>query len=341
MIAIPLLSGDVSSAPCHSEHPLLVDKETRYEFVVEQACHGQRLDQFLMLHGPTVEGDFSRAMFQDLIARKLVLVDGQPKKSHYRLRVMEVVRLVVPPPIPSVLTPEPMDLAILYEDDHILVLCKPPGLVVHPACGNLTGTLVHGLLAHCDDLSGINGQVRPGIVHRLDKDTSGVMVVAKNDLAHHCLAEQFKNKTAKKVYHALLDGVPATVSGQVDKPIGRHPINRKKMAVLVDRGRRAMTKWELLTVFGRRFSLVEIVIETGRTHQIRVHMASIGLPVVGDLVYGAKKESHKALDVHRQCLHASRLSLFHPLTHERLTFSADLPEDMASVLKQLRAEELP
>jgi len=340
MIAPPP-SGDVSSPVFPCQNSLLVGQEVCYDFVVKQVSHGQRLDQFLTMNGPGVVGDFSRAMFQDLIARRLVLVDGQPKKSHYRLRAMEVVHLIVPPPIPSALTPEPMDLAILYEDDHILVLCKPPGLVVHPACGNLTGTLVHGLLSHCDDLSGINGQVRPGIVHRLDKDTSGVMVVAKNDLAHHCLAEQFKNKTAKKVYHALLDGVPPTATGQVNTPIGRHPVNRKKMAVLVDRGRQAMTRWEVLATFGKRFSLVEIVIETGRTHQIRVHMASIGLPVAGDLVYGTKKESHKALGIHRQCLHASRLSLFHPLTGERLTFSADLPEDMASVLNQLRLEEIP
>jgi len=302
-----------------------------------ETSHGQRLDQFLALNGPILVGDFSRGMFQDLVARKLVLVDGQPRKNNYRVRGQEIVQIYVPPPSLSELVPEPIDFPILYEDEHIIVLCKPPGLVVHPACGNLTGTLVHGLLHHCADLSGINGQVRPGIVHRLDKDTSGVMVVAKNDCAHHCLADQFKHKTAKKVYHAILDGVPSMECGQVSTPIGRHPVNRKKMAVLVDRGREAMTKWKLLAGFGRLYSLVEIMIETGRTHQIRVHMASIGLPVAGDPVYGKKNDRNKDYGIRRQCLHASSLSFLHPATKEMVKFSADLPEDMATVLEQLQA----
>ena len=307
-----------------------------FEIAVMQTSHGQRLDQFLAQYGPELVGDLSRGMFQNLIVRKLVLVDGQPRKSNYRVRAQEIVQIHVPPPVPSELVPEPIDFAILHEDEHILVLCKPPGLVVHPACGNLTGTLVHGLLYHCADLSGINGQVRPGIVHRLDKDTSGVMVVAKNDMAHHCLADQFKNKTAKKVYHAILDGVPPTGCGQVCAPIGRHPVNRKKMAVRVDRGREAMTKWKLLTSFGRSFSLVEVNIETGRTHQIRVHMASIGFPVAGDLTYGKKNERYGELGIIRQCLHASNLSFLHPATMEQVSFSADMPEDMATVLERLR-----
>jgi 23S rRNA pseudouridine1911/1915/1917 synthase len=302
-----------------------------------KTSHGQRLDQFLALNGPALVGDLSRGMFQDLIVRKLVLVDGQPRKNNYRVRQQECIQIYVPPPVPSELVAERIDFSVLYEDQHILVLCKPPGLVVHPACGNMKGTLVHGLLYHCADLSGINGQVRPGIVHRLDKDTSGVMVVAKNDLAHHCLADQFKNKTAKKVYHAILDGVPSAEYGQVCTPIGRHPVNRKKMAVLVDRGREAKTKWKLLTAFGRLFSLVEINIETGRTHQIRVHMASIGLPVAGDAVYGKKNDRHKEFSISRQCLHASSLSFLHPATNEPVSFSANLPGDMAVVLDQLRA----
>ena len=308
-----------------------------FKIAVMQTSHGQRLDQFLALNGPTLVGDFSRAMFQDLVARKLVLVDGQPRKNNYRLRAQEIVMIHVPPPAPSALVPEPIEFTILYEDEHVLVLCKPAGLVVHPACGNLTGTLVHGLLYHCVDLSGINGQVRPGIVHRLDKDTSGVMVVAKNDLAHHCLSEQFKNKTARKVYHAILDGIPSVGYGQVATPIGRHPVNRKKMAVLVNSGREAMTKWKLLTAFGQLFSLVEINIETGRTHQIRVHMASIGLPVAGDPVYGKKNDRNRDYGIRRQCLHASSLSFSHPATKEMVSFSAALPEDMMTVLEQLRA----
>lgn len=309
-----------------------------FEIEVMKSSQGQRLDQFLALNGPELVGDFSRGMFQDLIARKLVLVNGLPRKNNYRLRAQEIVEIHFPPPSPSQLVPEPIDFPILHEDEHILVLSKPPGLVVHPACGNLTGTLVHGLLHHCTDLSGINGQIRPGIVHRLDKDTSGVMVVAKNDLAHHCLADQFKNKTASKVYLAILDGVPQAPSGQVSTPIGRHPVNRKKMAVLVGRGREAMTKWRLAETFGRLFSLAEINIETGRTHQIRVHMASIGWPVAGDSVYGKKNDRYEAYGIHRQCLHASTLSFLHPANQERVSFSAPLPEDMAAVLAKLRAE---
>ncbi|MDD5758426.1 MAG: RluA family pseudouridine synthase [Desulfobulbaceae bacterium] len=314
------------------------DEAQCFEIVVAKVSHGLRLDQFLVCNASLPEGDFSRGMFQDLIARNLVLVDGQPKKSNYRVRESQRVQVCVPPPVPSELIPEPIDLTIIHEDSHLLVLSKPPGLVVHPACGNMTGTLVHGLLHHCSDLSGINGQVRPGIVHRLDKDTSGVMVVAKNDLAHHCLAEQFKNKTAKKIYHAILDGVPSTEQGQVCAPIGRHPVNRKKMAVVAERGRYALTQWKLLTSFGRSFSLVEISIETGRTHQIRVHMASIGLPVAGDLVYGKKKDRHAQLGIERQCLHASRLSFVHPATEERVSFSAAFPADMTAVLELLQQE---
>lgn len=307
-----------------------------FEVTVKKTSHGQRLDQFLVQNGP-MTGDFSRARLQDLITHKRVLVDGVARKSNYRVRAQEVVNICVPASIPSELVPEAIDFTVLHEDAHILVLCKPPGLVVHPACGNLTGTLVHGLLHHCSDLSGINGQVRPGIVHRLDKDTSGVMVVAKNDLAHHCLADQFKNKTAQKIYHAILDGVPHKSCTLICTPIGRHPVNRKKMAVL-NRGRDAITRWKLVEAFGRLFSLVEVEIETGRTHQIRVHMASIGFPVAGDPVYGKKNDCNQTLGISRQCLHASSLSFVHPATKERVTFSADLPTDMSLVLERLRFE---
>lgn len=305
-----------------------------------ETSHGQRLDQFLARHGEGM-GDLSRGMFQELIVQKLVLVDGVARKNNYRVRARETVSIVVPPPTPSLLVPEPIDFTIIHEDDHILVLCKPPGLVVHPACGNLTGTLVHGLLHHCTDLSGINGQVRPGIVHRLDKDTSGVMVIAKNDLAHHSLAGQFKDKTARKTYHAILDGVPSATEGRICTTIGRHPVNRKKMAARVLHGKDAITNWKLLTVFDQAFSWAEIDIETGRTHQIRVHMASLGVPVAGDQVYGKNNKQYQALGVKRQCLHASRLSFFHPETRERVTFTADLPLDMQGVLERLSTEFTP
>ncbi len=305
-----------------------------------EMSHGQRLDQYLAQHGGAM-GDLSRGMFQELIVQQRVLVDGVARKSNYRVRAHETITVVVPPPVPLQLVPEPVDFTIIHEDDHILVLCKPPGLVVHPACGNLTGTLVHGLLHHCTDLSGINGQVRPGIVHRLDKDTSGVMVVAKNDLAHHSLAGQFKDKTASKTYHAILDGVPSATEGRICTTIGRHPVNRKKMAARVAHGKEAITNWKLLTAFDRAFSLVEVAIETGRTHQIRVHMALIGVPVAGDQVYGKSNKQYQGLGVIRQCLHASRLSFFHPATGERVTFTADLAADMQGVLERLRSGFTP
>jgi len=305
------------------------------ELTVLEISQGQRLDQYLVQHGGAL-GDFSRGMFQELIAKQRVLVDGKVRKNDYRVRAREIIAIVVPPPVPSELIPEPIDFTIIHEDEHILVLCKPPGLVVHPACGNLTGTLVHGLLHHCADLSGINGQVRPGIVHRLDKDTSGVMVVAKNDLAHHSLAGQFKDKRARKTYHAILDGMPSGRGGRICTSIGRHPVNRKKMAILQGRGKEAVTNWQLLTDFTRAFSWVEIEIETGRTHQIRVHMASLGVPVAGDQVYGRSNPRYQALGIRRQCLHASRLSFLHPATGELVTFAADLPADMQQVLQRLR-----
>jgi 23S rRNA pseudouridine1911/1915/1917 synthase len=307
-----------------------------FEVEVMGKFHGQRLDQFLAQH-VEVEGDLSRGMFQDLVAKQRILVDGMARKNNYRVRAHQIIRISVPPPVPSELVPESIDFPILYEDEHILVLCKPPGLVVHPACGNLTGTLVHGLLHHCSDLSGINGHVRPGIVHRLDKDTSGVMVVAKNDLAHHSLAEQFKNKSAHKTYHAILNGVPSSDGGRICTQMGRHPVNRKKMAVLARDGKEAITNWKLLARFGHAFSFVEVDIETGRTHQIRVHMAFIGVPVAGDLVYGKNNQQYQALGVRRQCLHASTLSFLHPATGERVTFTGDLPSDIQGVLERLEA----
>lgn len=308
------------------------------ELTVLEANHGQRLDQFLAQHAPELPGDFSRAMLQELIVHNKVLVNGLTKKNNYRVRHQDSIQIFIPAPIPSQLVPEPIDFTLIHEDEYILVLSKPPGIVVHPACGNLTGTLVHGLLHHCTGLSGINGQVRPGIVHRLDKDTSGVMVVAKNDEAHHSLANQFKNKTARKIYHALLDGFPPASKGKICSQIGRHRINRKKMAVVADsQGRSAVTNWKVLTHFEHNLLWAEIGIETGRTHQIRVHMASIGLPVAGDLVYGKKKSIYQQLGIKRQCLHASQLSFRHPLTDEQVTYIAELPPDLSAVLNILQA----
>lgn len=313
--------------------------ETLVELTVFETNHGQRLDQFLSQNTSVVPGDFSRAMFQELIVQQKVLVNGLARKNNYRVRTHECIQIFIPAPTPSVLVPEPVDFTLIHEDDYILVLSKPPGLVVHPACGNLTGTLVHGLLHHCTGrLSGINGQIRPGIVHRLDKDTSGVMVVAKNDTAHHSLSSQFKNKTAQKTYVALLDGVPSERGGQICSSIGRHSVNRKKMAVISgSRGKTAITNWKVITHYKHNLFWAEIGIETGRTHQIRVHMASIGLPVAGDAVYGKKKPIYQQLGITRQCLHASKLSFCHPATGKQVTYTAELPPDLSDILAMLQA----
>lgn len=309
------------------------------ELTVFEANHGQRLDQYLSQHASSMPGDFSRAMFQELVSQQRVLVNGLARKNNYRVRANEFIQVFVPSPTPSELVPEPVDFTLIHEDDSILVLSKPPGVVVHPACGNLTGTLVHGLLYHCTGLSGINGQIRPGIVHRLDKDTSGVMVVAKNDEAHHSLSKQFKNKTARKTYHALLDGLPPSKGGQVYSSIGRHPVNRKKMAVVSGpRGKVAITNWQVAHQFEHNLLWAEIGIETGRTHQIRVHMASIGLPVAGDSVYGKKNPIYLTLGIKRQCLHASKLSFCHPASGEQVTYLADLPTDLSKILSQLKLD---
>ncbi|MBA3016017.1 MAG: RluA family pseudouridine synthase [Proteobacteria bacterium] len=314
-----------------------IPAEHLVEITVLESNHGQRLDQFLAQHAALFSGDFSRAMFQELIVKKKVLVNDLVRKNNYRVRTHELIQVSVPAPIPSELVPEPVEFTLVYEDDYILVLSKPPGIVVHPACGNLTGTLVHGLLHHCTGLSGINGQIRPGIVHRLDKDTSGVMVVAKNDEAHHSLSSQFKNKTAKKTYYALLDGVPSGKEGKICSSIGRHPVNRKKMAVVAEtRGKAAVTNWKVMTRFDHNLLWAEIGIETGRTHQIRVHMASIGLPVAGDAVYGKKNDKYNDLGIKRQCLHASRLSFSHPATNQQVTYVAELSPDLAGVLELLQ-----
>ena len=219
------------------------------------------------------------------------------------------------------------------------MLSKPPGVVVHPACGHQSGTLVHGLLFHCDNLSGISGEERPGIVHRLDKDTSGAMVVAKNDLAHHGLIEQFKARTIKKQYRAILSGHLATLSGRIDSPIGRHSIHRKKMAVRPQNGREAVTTWKIKTTYTAPFTFVELGLETGRTHQIRVHMASLGYPVAGDSLYGKPTPLDKELGIIRQCLHSYSLSFTHPRNGTHIKCIAPLWPDIQAVIDNLTAGE--
>lgn len=300
-------------------------------FTVERG--GQRLDLYLASQLDS-EG-LTRSRIQQCIRGGTVLVNGSAQKAKYLLQSGDTVSVAIPPQAHSELVAEPVSFVALHEDEDLIVLVKPPGVVVHPAAGHSSATLVHGLLYHCGGLSGINGELRPGIVHRLDKDTSGVMVVAKTDFAHQALAAQFKGRAVKKVYQALVDGRPIGQSGRIDLPIGRHPVHRKKMAIRED-GREAVTNWRLLERFSQGLTLLELGLETGRTHQIRVHMASLSCPVVGDSVYGRKNSLYPELGITRQYLHAYSLAFSHPRTGENLQFTAPLWPDMLCTLELLR-----
>ncbi len=319
-------------------NPSLAEKigqKERIDLVVDQENAGRRLDHFLSQANLEKIGTFSRSMFKGLITRGEVFVNGKNAKASLRPKVNDKITLFIPSPEPLDLIPEKVFFEIIFEDSDIIVISKPPNLVVHPACGHQSGTLVHGLLYHCKDLGGINGTIRPGIIHRLDKDTSGLMVVAKNDYALGEIVQQFKAKTVRKIYLAIVHGVPRMREGTIYGNIGRHPVNRKKMAVLAHGGRESVTHWRLIEEF-KGFSLIELQLETGRTHQIRVHLTSIGIPVAGDEVYGKKKIADQSLGIQRQCLHAAKLSFVHPRTGVKLDFSAPLWPDMENSLKVLR-----
>lgn len=298
------------------------------EFAADRG--GERLDVFLA----RIDGTLSRSRIQRLIAEGHVIVDGKTPKASQRLSVGETVAVELPEPESSDILPEALPLDILYEDEDVIVVNKARGMVVHPAAGVSYGTLVNALLAHCKDLSGINGALRPGIVHRLDKDTSGVMIAAKNDAAHRSLAEQIQEKTAKRVYLAILTGNIAEAEGVIHGAIGRNPKDRQKMAVVRENGKDATTKFRVLERFGD-YTLVECRLLTGRTHQIRVHMAYIGHPVVGDPKYGTKK---CPFSIEGQALHSKTLMFTHPRTNKRMEFEAPLPEDMQMILDELRGK---
>lgn len=310
-------------------------KETR-SFVVTEELSGTRLDRFL----ETLLKGFTRSRIKVLIEEGWVKIQGEKaKKGGQKVRAGSVVEVTIPPLKTLELVPLEMELDILCEDEHLLVLDKPAGLVVHPAPGHDNDTLVNALLAHCKNLKGIGGTERPGIVHRLDKDTSGLLVVAKDEETHRGLVEQFKQREVEKVYLALIFGTPYPTRGTITAPIGRHPIHRKKMAV-VEKGLEALTRYRVLAS-GKGISLIEAKIETGRTHQIRVHMHHIGHPVVGDPVYKGKpprdlspslKETIKALG--RQALHHHRMRFTHPITGKEMSFVSPLPEDMLSILEE-------
>lgn len=244
-----------------------------------------RIDKYL---SNVIEGK-SRSFIQGLIDSNSIFVNEKQVKSNYKLKKEDEILVIMREPIELDVKPENIELNIVYEDKDLIVLNKPQGVVVHPAPGNYSGTLVNGLLYHCKDLSGINGVIRPGIVHRIDKDTSGILVIAKNDEAHNILAKQFKEHSIKREYYALVEGKFNKIEGKIDKPIGRNKKDRLKMAIVED-GKRAVTHYEVLEQYNNNTSLVKCVLETGRTHQIRVHMASIGHPLVGDPLYGLKKQ---------------------------------------------------
>lgn len=274
----------------------------------------------------------SRSFVQNLIEEGQVLVNGAIKKSNYKIRLGDQVTVELPPPKELQVEAEDILLEIVYEDEDLLVVNKPQGMVVHPAPGAWTGTMVNALLYHCRNLSGINGVLRPGIVHRIDKDTSGLLVVAKNDLAHHGLAEQIKAHSMARHYLAIVHGVLFEPSGTVDAPIGRDPQDRKKMAVVFQNSKPAVTHYEVLERF-KDFTSVKARLETGRTHQIRVHMNYLKHPVLGDPLYGPKRNP---FDLNGQMLHAERLGFNHPRTGEYLEFSVAPSELFLRVLEQIR-----
>ena len=289
---------------------------------------GMRIDKYL---SNNIEGK-SRSFIQGLIDSDSVIVNNKNIKSNYKLKENDIIEVVMPEPIELDVKPENIELNIIYEDKDIIVLNKPQGVVVHPAPGNYSGTLVNGLLYHCNDLSGINGVIRPGIVHRIDKDTSGILVIAKNDEAHNVLAQQFKEHSIKREYYALVEGKFNNLEGTIDKPLGRNKKDRLKMAIVED-GKRAVTHYKVLEQYNNNTSLVKCILETGRTHQIRVHMSSIGHPLVGDPLYGSKKQKFK---LSGQVLHAKTLGFIHPTSKEYMEFDSELPEYYLDLLNLLR-----
>lgn len=305
-------------------------------FEVTEELSGKRVDIVLSYF----LSELTRSQIKKLIDDKNVLVKGKPIKPSKKFDQGEIIHITLPEPESIDAAPENISLNILYEDSSIVVVNKPPAMVVHPGAGVTSGTLVNALLYKCDDLSGIGGKIRPGIVHRLDKDTSGVMVVAKNDQSHNSLVNQFKSRTVKKRYLAIVEGGPKTESGSFESIIGRDPIDRKKISSKTKSGRESLTLWKVLERF-ESACLVEAEPKTGRTHQIRVHFSENGYPILADKVYGHKKQRNKYLsqvekEIGRQALHASKLGFFHPETEDWVEFTAPIPEDMGQALDTLR-----
>ncbi len=301
----------------------------------------ERLDTFLSECLP----DISRSQLKKLINSRQVTLNGDSSKASLKLKGGESIQVVLPAPEPINAIPEAIPLNIIYEDQHLIVVDKPAGMVVHPAVGHSRGTLVNALLHHCDDLAGIGGKLRPGIVHRIDKDTSGVMVATKNDKSHQHLAAQFKEHSIKRRYLALIHGCPDKNSGIIDQPIGRHPTQRKKMSSKAKNGKRAVTHWKVLKCYAaERLSLLELQLETGRTHQIRVHFSEMKLPLVGDPLYGSRAKITASKDpklkklidqLPGQALHARSLGFIHPFSGKYLEFSSEMPETLRNIVAYL------
>ena len=318
-----------------------------FTILANESDQGRRLDAVVATHLP----DCSRSLAVNLITNLQILVDHQAKKPGYRVKCGDKILGRIPVPAQTEYIPESIPLQILYQDSHIVVLNKQAGMVVHPAPGHSRGTLVNALLYHCPDLEGIGGEIRPGIVHRLDKDTSGTMVVAKNAAALENLAKQFKMRTVKKIYLALVYGELQADEGMITLPIGRHPVHRKRMSTITRKGRTAETVWQVRKRL-QGITLLELTLNTGRTHQIRVHCSAMDHPIVGDQVYRSRKwlkdtarhfsgqsSSLSAVlkSVPRQMLHARRLGLTHPHTGERMAFESPIPQDMAELMAKLGA----
>jgi len=313
----------------------------KIEFIFPVGSEPARLD---MVVG--VMDGLTRSMARRLIEAGQVTVDGTEEKPSLKLRGGEKVVVTIPPPVPAEPAAETIPLEILYEDSDLVVVNKPAGMVVHPGAGNASGTLVNALLGHCHDLSGIGGELRPGIVHRIDKDTTGLLVVAKNDPAHRSLSQQFKEHTIKRVYLALVFGSPKADKGRIESAIGRHPVDRKRMSGAARRGKKAVTHWQAVSRYPG-VTLMRLKLETGRTHQIRVHLCEAGHPLVGDTVYGGSGRLATIQDTQlrelikgmgRQALHAKTLGFIHPATGEYLEFDTELPMDMVRIIDYLEKQ---
>ena len=304
-------------------------KVDTFEVMPEQ--EGERLDKYLSIIYP----DVSRSFFQKLIKDNNIKVNDGVQKANYRIKMDDIVEVTIPDAVETAIVPEDIPLDILYEDDDVLIVNKPKNMVVHPSAGHYTGTLVNAIMYHCkDSLSGINGEIRPGIVHRIDMNTTGSLIVCKNDDSHVNIAQQIKEHSVNRIYEGIVCGIVKEKEGVIDAPIGRNPNDRKKMAVNEKNGKTAVTHYKVIAYLGDKYTYMQFKLETGRTHQIRVHMASIGHPLLGDELYGPAKCPVKNLK--GQTLHAKTIGFIHPSTNEYVEYEAPLPDYFINLLKKLK-----